>query len=296
MENNNNTIQGKYPVKPVLPAVAGNECVAEILSTGVNVKSLVVGDYVIPIKSGLGTWRTHALLSEKDLYKISKTVDLAMACAMTVNPTTAYRMLADFCSLMVGDTVIQNGANSAVGQLFFQICKKIGVNFVGVVRNRPEINELVTYLKKLGATEVLTDEELGTTTIFKSSKLPRPILALDCVGGKNALEVIRTLGENGKMVTYGGMSREAVTCPPSALIFKNIQLNGFWMTRWTKQNYGSSEANKMFDELFKMVAEGALVPPTYEMIKFSEYEEALKNALNIKGFTGKKYILDFTKK
>lgn len=290
-----NTIQGKYPVKPVLPAVAGNECVAEILSTGTNVKLLAVGDHVIPRTSGLGTWRTHALFFEKDLYKIPKSVDLAMASAMTVNPGTAYRMLNDFCCLKPGDTVIQNGANSAVGQLVFQICKKMGVNCVGVVRNRPEINELVDYLKKIGATEVLTEEELRTTTIFKSSKISRPILALDCVGGKNALEVIRNLGENGKIVTYGGMSREAVSCPPSALIFKNIQLNGFWMTRWTKENYGTTEQDKMFDELFKLVEEGVLLPPVYEMLKFSDYEIALKNALNMKGFTGKKFIIDFTK-
>jgi trans-2-enoyl-CoA reductase len=38
-----------------------------------------------------------------------------------VNPPTAYRMLKDFVKLNPGDTVIQNGANSAVGRNVIQV-------------------------------------------------------------------------------------------------------------------------------------------------------------------------------
>lgn len=79
---------------------------------------------------------------------------------------------------------------------------------------------------ELGASVVLTEEELRTTDIFKSKKLPQPLLALNCVCGKNALEVQRHLGHGGIMVTYGAMSREPLTIPASSLIFKvNILLN-----------------------------------------------------------------------
>lgn len=73
----------------------------------------------------------------------------------------------------------------------------------------------------MGATEVLTEEEMRTSTIFKD-KLPKPKLAFNCVGGKSALEILRHLDKNGVMVTYGGMSREPVTVPTSALIFKVV--------------------------------------------------------------------------
>lgn len=75
-------------------------------------------------------------------------------------------------------------------------------------------------LKCLGATEVLTEAELRTTDIFKSKKVSQPKLALNCVSGQNALEVLRHLGHGGTMVTYGGMSREPVTVPTASLIFK----------------------------------------------------------------------------
>jgi trans-2-enoyl-CoA reductase len=40
---------------------------------------------------------------------------------LQVNPSTAYRMLNDFVKLSPGDLVVQNGANSAVGQFVIQV-------------------------------------------------------------------------------------------------------------------------------------------------------------------------------
>jgi len=70
---------------------------------------------------------------------------------------------------------------------------------------------------------VLTEEEVRSTQLFKSKKLLAPKLALNCIGGQNAQEVLRHLAYGGIMVTYGGMSREPLTVPISALIFKVIQ-------------------------------------------------------------------------
>lgn len=78
---------------------------------------------------------------------------------------------------------------------------------VNIVRNRPEINLLKDYLKTLGATYVLTEEELRTTELFKSGEVKKPELALNCVGGKSATELLRHLDDGAYMVTYGGMSR-----------------------------------------------------------------------------------------
>lgn len=61
---------------------------------------------------------------------------------LNVNPCTAYRMLKDFISLKPGDTVIQNGANSAVGQLVIQLCKLWNYKSINIVRDRINIQEL----------------------------------------------------------------------------------------------------------------------------------------------------------
>uniref|UniRef100_A0A1A9UCU8 Enoyl-[acyl-carrier-protein] reductase, mitochondrial n=1 Tax=Glossina austeni TaxID=7395 RepID=A0A1A9UCU8_GLOAU len=286
-----NTIQGKYPVKPKFPAIAGNECVAEIQEVGSCVKNLKKGQRVVPFVTGLGTWSTHAIYDEDQLLPISDKIGLAEAATLTVNPCTAYRMLKDFVEVLPGHCVIQNGANSAVGQAVHQLCKAWGINSVGVVRDRPDIEDLKNYLKKLGATEVLTEEELRTSKIFKENQLPKPMLALNCVGGKSATEISRHLDDKGVMVTYGGMAREPIAVATAALIFKDISFRGFWMTRWTKENCTAPERFKMFEELSKLIEQKQFVAPVHEMVPLEKYKDATKAALDFKGFTGKKYIL-----
>lgn len=83
-------------------------------------------------------------------------------------------------------------------------------------------NCIQNQLTSLGADEILTEDEVRSTQIFKSKKLPAPKLALNCIGGQSAHEVLRHLAQDGIMVTYGGMSREPLTIPISALIFKVI--------------------------------------------------------------------------
>ncbi len=273
--------------------MAGNECVAEVISCGPNTQSLRPGDRVIPFATQLGTWRSHALFEETKLIKVPKELGIVEAATITVNPPTAYRMLKDFVAVKPGDSVIQNGANSAVGQAVIQLCKLWGIQSVAIVRNRPDIDELKDFLMELGATDVLTEEELRTTTIFKSGAVPKPKLAFNCVGGKSSTEVLRHLDDKGVMVTYGAMSREPVTAPNAALIFKDISFKGFWMSRWSRENLQTTARREMLDELIKIILAGDLKAPVHQMISFAEYEKALEGATDFKGFSGGKYIFDF---
>jgi trans-2-enoyl-CoA reductase len=288
-----NTIQGKYPVRPPLPAVPGNEGVGEVVRVGPGVTDLKEGDRVVPLVNALGTWRTHTLLCKSNVLKVPKKLGLVEAATLTVNPCTAYRMLRDFVDLKPGDTVIQNGANSACGQNVIQICRAWGLRSVNIVRDRAGIDELRGFLKDIGANYVLTEEELRKTDIFKSKEIERPKLALNCVGGQNALEILRHLQKGSTMVTYGGMSREPVMIPTSALIFKDLRIKGFWMTEWSKRNADSIDRFEMFEELISMMTNNELQGPAFKMVSFDQYKEALMNTMTIKGMIGKKYILEF---
>ena len=66
----------------------------------------------------------------------TKHLDPVAAATMAINPPTAYRMLKDFGSLQAGDVIMQNGANSAVGQAVIQLCRAFGLVSVNFVRDR----------------------------------------------------------------------------------------------------------------------------------------------------------------
>ncbi|XP_049675688.1 enoyl-[acyl-carrier-protein] reductase, mitochondrial isoform X2 [Accipiter gentilis] len=168
-----NMIQGTYAILSPLPAVGGNEGVGEVLEVGRRVTALKPGDWVIPAGAGVGTWRTQGVFPEEMLLKVPSDIPVLCAATLSVNPCTAYRMLTDFETLAPGDSVIQNAANSGVGQAVIQIAKASGIKTINVVRDRPDLPKLVERLMALGADHVITEEMLRKPEmkdIFKAQR------------------------------------------------------------------------------------------------------------------------------
>jgi trans-2-enoyl-CoA reductase len=223
--------------------------------------------------------------------KISNDIPQLSAATITVNPCTAYRMLKDFGNLKPGDVVIQNSANSAVGQSVIQIAKAWNLRTVNVVRNRDNLEQLAEQLKQLGATHVVTEEFLRKPEMKDLIKSlgAAPKLALNGVGGKSATELLRHIAPKGTMVTYGGMSRQPVIVPTGVFIFKEVTALGFWNSQWNIENDTSPERDIMYEELCNMIRECKLIPPPCEMFPFDNYAEAVESAM--KGFEGKKKVI-----
>jgi len=156
-----NMIQGSYPIQPTtLPAIGGNEGIAQVVEVGPYTKNLKIGDLVFPLKQGFGTWRTFATCSENDLFSFNpgEGVPLEYLASLTINPATAYRMLEDFVTLKEGDVIIQNGANSMVGNCVIQLAAAKGVKTINIVRQRSDFPEMVEKLKGYGAYIVISDD------------------------------------------------------------------------------------------------------------------------------------------
>ncbi|XP_026227037.1 enoyl-[acyl-carrier-protein] reductase, mitochondrial isoform X2 [Anabas testudineus] len=286
-----NMIQGTYAILPDLPAVGGNEGVAQVIEVGSQVKFLKTGDWVIPRDAGLGTWRTEAVLAEDDLIAVPNDISLLSAATLGVNPCTAFRMLSDFEDLKPGDSVIQNAANSGVGQAVIQIAAARGINTINVIRDRPEFTQLCERLKVIGASHVIKEETLRRPEIKELFKTcPKPKLALNGVGGKSATELLRHLKVGGSMVTYGGMAKQPVTVPVSALIFKDVKVRGFWVTQWKRDHSHDGTAFRtMLDELCSLIQQGKLTAPVCAQVGFQDYNRALESALQ--PFTSAKQVL-----
>lgn len=79
-------------------------------------------------------------------------------------------------------------------------------------------------------------------------------LGLNCVGGKSATALARSLGEGATMVSYGGMARQPVALPVGLLIFKDIRFVGFWLSRWNQQD--PTGRRHMTDYIVDSIREG----------------------------------------
>lgn len=315
-----NTVQGTYGSKPPFTsligtaepsAIPGNEGVFEVLSVGDRKSGLTKGDWVIPAVSQLGTWRTHAVVRNDELLKVDKEgLSPTQVATVSVNPCSAYRILRTYgpsiglaAGLPVrplevgsGEWFIQNGANSGVGRAAIQFGKLWGLRSINVVRDRDsndETNQLKQELTSLGADVVVTESEflsrqwrdqLASITRNGKEKIG---LGLNCVGGKSATSIARSLGQGGTMVSYGGMSKQPVSLPVGLLIFKDIRFVGFWLSKWNEHDTVGRQ--HMINDILGLIRAGKFSDVPVENIEWNwDTEEAsLRNAVQ-GGLTGYK--------
>lgn len=229
---------------------------------------------------------------------------LLTAASLFVVGATAFRMLRDFVSLEPGDTVVQNGANSACGQAVIQLCRHWGIKTLNIVRPRADIDVVRRLLVELGANVVLTENEArdaaGVARALSAQSMSAPRLGLNAVGGRSVTTLARQMADCGAVVTYGGMSQEAAQVPTSALIFKRLTFAGFWLFNWKRLErervqrvrqrlaqtgaapVGEEAVDRtatMMQELVQIALKGAFRAPANETFEVHDYRAAVSLAL-----------------
>jgi trans-2-enoyl-CoA reductase len=280
-----NSIEGKYPIRPALPATPGMEGAGVVVQLGSNVRDLAIGTPVI-LPHSFGTWREACAIAAGKVVAAPPEIELTQAAMLKVNPITAWRMLHDFVPLKSGDWLIQNAANSAAGQCVIQIAKELGYKTVNVVRRA----ELVEELRALGGDVVLLDDEKLREEVAVMTERAPIRLALNAVGGESALRVAKTLTSDGTMVTYGAMSLRPLSIPNGMFIFKNLRFTGFWVNKW----YDAAtpeQRQETFWPLFDMAKRGLLQTKVEKTYPLSEVKAAIEHASREK--RGGKIVFEF---
>ncbi len=280
-----NSIEGKYPVRPALPATPGMEGAGVVIELGRAAAGVALGDQVI-LPHNFGTWREACAVKAAQIVVAPEEIEAAQAAMLKVNPITAWRMLHDFVSLQRGDWFIQNAANSAAGRAAIQIGRELGLRSVNVVR-RPE---LIGELRADGADVVLLDDDSLRAGVQEMTEGAPVRLALNAVGGESALRLAKTLAPEATMVTYGAMSLDPVTIPNGMLIFKNLKFTGFWVNKWY-DHATPAERAATFAPLFAMARRGLLRTKVEKSYSLGEATGAVRHAM--KQHRGGKVIFEF---
>lgn len=211
----------------------------------------------------MGTWRSLAVLKEKDTLKIPVDLVPIEYAAMLRELCVAYRLLEDYGDLRPGDTVILNGANGTIGQVVIQLCHLLKLRSVAVVRDLGNTDRISTWLKTLGANEVLVDSSSLKKELEKNKYFAKPKLALDCVGGQAAVRLADTLDDGAPLVIYGCMSGKAPSWPWNQWVFKQMKVQGFNLRSWMKNN--KKKIPSMMEALAKLINADKLRWPTQNM-------------------------------
>ena len=279
-----NAIEGKYPLRPSLPATPGFEGAGVVAELGANVRNFETGALVI-LPHNLGTWREAAAVKADELVGVPPEIEPVQAAMLKINPMTAWRLLHDYVDLKRDEWLIQNAANSAAGRAVIQIARELGYRTVNIVRRE----ELVEELRIEGGDVVLIDGESLRDDVKEATSGGQIRLGLNAVGGDSALRLANTLAPGSTMVTYGAMSLQPLKIPNGLLIFKDLRFRGIWINKWY-DNATLPERMEAFHPLFEMAKRGLLRTKVEKSYPLSQAKAAVAHATQ--GKRGGKIIFD----
>jgi len=271
-------IQGKYASQPPVPLALGIEGAGRVAAVGDGVTGLKAGDLVMCIPRQ--NWAEQVDFAQHELVPMPADIDPLQAAMLKVNPATALMMLRDMRKLEKGDWVVQNAANSAVGQYLIRIAKEMGLKTANLVRR----DSLVSELTDIGADLVLVDSDKAAQEIRGAAE-GRVRLAIDAVGGAATMKLADSLDDEGLIVNYGLLSGEPCQLGAEHAIFRSISLRGFWLAK----ELGAMEpahVGALYQELAAQVVKGTLSVPVEATYGLDDISAALTHAMK-EGRNGK---------
>ena len=108
-----------------------------------------------------------------------------------------------------------------------------------------------------GGDVVLVDGPGLAKRVAEATDGARIRLGIDAVGSQSTDHLAASLTDGGMLVNYGAMSGEPCQISPASLVFRNITLRGFWLSKWF---IGATPEQRMkvFGEVAKLIASGVL--------------------------------------
>lgn len=220
---------GAYAQPLAIPGVPGIEGVGRIVELGpaLSVQPTLpkVGDLcLLPLR--FGSYRSQAIVAAREVFPLPEGLDPLQASMLIINPLSA-ELLLDESPLVPGDSFLNLPASGAVGQCLMALGKARGFKSINLVRNEARKREWRSFLTSLDPlAELHSVESWGHLRIPPSYKA-----AFDGVGGLYTQTLTASLESGSTLLVYGAASRKAPQLGLSELIFKGVDVRGFWLNR-----------------------------------------------------------------
>ena len=258
---------GLYPL--MMPSGLGMEASGIIKEVGPDVSDYSVGDRVAYAAVPLGAYSTHRIFRTKNLIKVPKEVDLALASAIMTKGLTTFYLLHKTYPVSNGETILFHAAAGGVGQIFCQWAKSLGCKVIGTVGS----DEKVNLAKKYGCDEIInyTKEDFAKKVMKITNGKGVPVV-YDGVGKSTLQKSLECLKTRGMMVSFGNASGalDPINVP------KMLQPKGLFFVRPSMGQYLSTneEKNEAAEALFEKIIAGTIKIEIFKKYKLEDIKQA----------------------
>ena len=271
------------------PIVMGYDVVGEIDQLGEGVSGFQLGDRVADM-TVLGSNAAYRTLRASDLTRVPAGVDAAEAAALILSWTTAYQLLHRAARVQRGQCVLVHGAAGAVGQALLVLGRQAGLELWGTARGVH-----AALIRELGATPIDYQREDFTQVLPGGFDI-----VLDGVGEDGYRRSFAALKPGGLLCAYG---YTAGVQPQRRILNLLMWIARVYLGRWLRSWLPGGKCVRIYsinlmrarhpawfredlEQLFGLLAAGAIHPRVAERISFEEVAEAHRR-LEAGGLEGK---------
>ena len=245
--------EGKYFLKPDLPAIPGLEGTGVVTAVGGSVESISAGQRVGYVMS-LGAYAEQKVQPADNVIPIPDGISDEVAGSSLLRGMTAHYLLKSSYAVSEQDTVLVHSAAGGVGTLLVQWAKHLGATVIGTVSSdakadvatRLGCDLVINYSDQDFAKEVRSfTNDKGATVVY------------DAVGESTYKGNIEALGIRGYLVNYGASSGPLPPIDATQINSKSLFFNKSSLPHYTLT---TAERAERAQEFFNLVAQGVLTP------------------------------------
>ena len=186
-----------------LPFVPGFEVAGVVEQVGEDVSEMMPGDRVMGLvgfPAGGGGYADYARARAEDLAIVPEELDLVSAGAVPLAALTAWQALFEVAELEAGQKVLILAGAGGVGHFAVQFALERGAHVIATASDRNR-----DFLAELGVHEVI---DYHTSDV--AEECYGLDLVLDLVGGETGKHALKTLGDQGVMVTVPTVTADEI--------------------------------------------------------------------------------------
>lgn len=227
-------VRGMYGITPKLPSSAGFEACG-VVEKGNGIGKVKPGTRVM--FTAIGTWREYLCLHAAMVIPVPDGMPDEVACQALVNPMTAYGMI-EKSGLKAGEWLLITAGASAFGKFTIQMAKAKGIKVAATVRHDAQ----KAVLEKLGTDLVVNSESEKIQKVISEKTDGGVQVIFDAVGGMLGAKALSCLRTKGRMMVFGALALENMPLNSGLLIFKDLKIEGFWLSTWMEEMNESDRA------------------------------------------------------
>ena len=260
-------VRGLYQFKPEPPFSPGAEAAGVIVAVGDGV-DLEVGMPVVAL-GVYGGFAERWVVPATTVMPLPPGLDFEAAAGFGLTYGTAYYALKQQGRLGPGDVLLVLGAAGGVGTAAVQIGKALGATVIAAASTP----EKLAFASDCGADLTIDyfHEDLKARVRELTDGHGADVV-FDPVGGDMSEPALRATAWDGRFLVVGFAAGDIPRIPLNLPLLKGLHIIGVFWGSWIGRDPSASQRN--YEELFEMVAGGAIVLPPVEVYALEDHASA----------------------